>query len=426
MPHGLRKKRCGGPYLYLEPLESRQLLAVAAAPLAPVALAGNNQTNLAIQTIRSTIADTTAAVTTPGVESENGAENYLKTLGSGSEPSSSSTDANDSDAAEYQRASSTDPGSSVPIATSSSDPVIVKQSTVDLETYPSNSPTASNAAITGPVLSGVANTGADSTSKYSSNAAGLTDTGTPFGAYTQEYADGSTAATYYGYDTGYGSPADWWYAKEYASSQNTPSAATLAAASQFHTQMMAISSIPKAKESTSAPSVPVELPQEMHAQLVSAPVRVLAQVSLLLMHQMGAPPQQAVEADAKISEEEQLSFADRSFFEHRVSNPEIRSGSYLPPETTVMTGALPVDLADLERGVEQFFTKLEGLGGEITPSLAMTRLAPWLVTMSLAMVATEVARLQMRRQLYGVTIVPGSTTRTWWPRTPFSRTRSRS
>jgi hypothetical protein len=69
-----------------------------------------------------------------------------------------------------------------------------------------------------------------------------------------------------------------------------------------------------------------------------------------------------------------------------------------PQLASLVAGMAPVDLAALQRGVDQFFTRLEGLGEELPRGPILLRLAPWIATTALATAAWEVAREQMRKQ----------------------------
>lgn len=61
----------------------------------------------------------------------------------------------------------------------------------------------------------------------------------------------------------------------------------------------------------------------------------------------------------------------------------------------VAVGALPVDLAALERGVEQFFGQMSMLGEHLSSGEATQRLAPWLVAVALSTAALETARWRL-------------------------------
>jgi hypothetical protein len=69
-----------------------------------------------------------------------------------------------------------------------------------------------------------------------------------------------------------------------------------------------------------------------------------------------------------------------------------RALSFLPGSSQVAVGMLPVDLAALERGVEQFFGQIATLGDHVSYLEAAQRLAPWLVAVALSTAALETAR----------------------------------
>jgi hypothetical protein len=72
--------------------------------------------------------------------------------------------------------------------------------------------------------------------------------------------------------------------------------------------------------------------------------------------------------------------------------------TYAPQVSGVVVGALPVDLAVLERGAEQFFVHLGDLGEEVPGLSVVGRLAPWLGAVAAATVGLELARRTVRKQ----------------------------
>lgn len=69
-----------------------------------------------------------------------------------------------------------------------------------------------------------------------------------------------------------------------------------------------------------------------------------------------------------------------------------------PQVASLLTGSAPVDLPALDRGVDHFFSRLEDLGKELPSGPVLLRLAPWLVAVSAATAALELARWQMKKQ----------------------------
>jgi hypothetical protein len=63
----------------------------------------------------------------------------------------------------------------------------------------------------------------------------------------------------------------------------------------------------------------------------------------------------------------------------------------------LLAGVLPFDAAALERGAEQFFAHLQGLGHDPRAASLARALAPWLATGALAAAAVELARRQRDR-----------------------------
>jgi hypothetical protein len=69
----------------------------------------------------------------------------------------------------------------------------------------------------------------------------------------------------------------------------------------------------------------------------------------------------------------------------------------LPP-AGLLSGVAPVDLAALHRITDRFFERLEDLGRELPGGPLLRRLAPWVVTVSVATAGLELARWQMKKQ----------------------------
>jgi hypothetical protein len=63
----------------------------------------------------------------------------------------------------------------------------------------------------------------------------------------------------------------------------------------------------------------------------------------------------------------------------------------------LLAGVLPFDAAALERGAEQFFAHLQGLGHDPAAASLARRVAPWLAAGALAAAAGELARRQRER-----------------------------
>jgi hypothetical protein len=70
----------------------------------------------------------------------------------------------------------------------------------------------------------------------------------------------------------------------------------------------------------------------------------------------------------------------------------------MPQLGSLLSGTVPVDLAVLHRGIDQFFSRLEELGKELPTGPVIVRLLPWIVTVSVATAALELARWQMKKQ----------------------------
>ena len=83
--------------------------------------------------------------------------------------------------------------------------------------------------------------------------------------------------------------------------------------------------------------------------------------------------------------------------------------SLLPSSGQVAAGMLPVDLAALERGVEQFFGQMARLGDHVSGSEAAQRLAPWLVAVALSTAALETARWRFWKAAPGTPVLAGNT-----------------
>jgi hypothetical protein len=81
----------------------------------------------------------------------------------------------------------------------------------------------------------------------------------------------------------------------------------------------------------------------------------------------------------------------------------------LPGSGQVAAGMLPVDLAALERGVEQFFGQMGRLGDHISGSEAAQRLTPWLVAVALSTAALEAARWRFWKPAGATPILAGKT-----------------
>jgi hypothetical protein len=71
---------------------------------------------------------------------------------------------------------------------------------------------------------------------------------------------------------------------------------------------------------------------------------------------------------------------------------------YLPEMVGLVAGTLPVDLPALQRGAEQFFTRLAELGEDVPAGSVLARLAPWLGAGVAATAGLELARYTMRKQ----------------------------
>jgi hypothetical protein len=78
--------------------------------------------------------------------------------------------------------------------------------------------------------------------------------------------------------------------------------------------------------------------------------------------------------------------------------PDSQAPAPLPQFASLLAGSAPVDLPALQRGVDQFFTRLEAVGEELPKGPLLLRLAPWVASVALSTAALEVARWQMRKQ----------------------------
>jgi hypothetical protein len=99
-----------------------------------------------------------------------------------------------------------------------------------------------------------------------------------------------------------------------------------------------------------------------------------------------------------------------------VSQPE--ESTSLPPLGELLAGRLPLDLPALRQRVQQFFEHLGSLGEDVAAAPMGFRLAPWFVAVAVATSACEIARRQMRKQLWHGSITgldPASQTWTWFP-----------
>jgi hypothetical protein len=88
-----------------------------------------------------------------------------------------------------------------------------------------------------------------------------------------------------------------------------------------------------------------------------------------------------------------------------------------PQRADRLSSVLPFDWPALEQRVQQFFDHLEDLGQDAGKAPEELRLAPWFVAVSAAMLACEVARRQLRKQIWsGLDWAdgPGGRTWTWW------------
>jgi hypothetical protein len=65
-----------------------------------------------------------------------------------------------------------------------------------------------------------------------------------------------------------------------------------------------------------------------------------------------------------------------------------------PQPADLLSEGLAVDLAALERGLQQFLADLEGLGSQLLSGGGGLGLMPWMGTVVLALAALEVARRQ--------------------------------
>jgi hypothetical protein len=64
----------------------------------------------------------------------------------------------------------------------------------------------------------------------------------------------------------------------------------------------------------------------------------------------------------------------------------------------LVAGLVPIDVAVLERGAEAFFAQLENLGGALTDTDVIDRLAPWIVAVASTAVSIELVRRQLEPQ----------------------------
>jgi hypothetical protein len=95
-----------------------------------------------------------------------------------------------------------------------------------------------------------------------------------------------------------------------------------------------------------------------------------------------------------------VSEADRDAEEAMEPGGEVAENQAAPaPQVaSLLTGNAPVDLLALDRGVDHFFSRLEDLGRELPSGPVLLRLAPWVVAVSAATAALELARWQMKKQ----------------------------
>jgi hypothetical protein len=83
--------------------------------------------------------------------------------------------------------------------------------------------------------------------------------------------------------------------------------------------------------------------------------------------------------------------------------PGPESSESQPPELApqlgnLLSGTIAVDLTAWHRGMDQFFSRLEDLEKELPAGSVLVRLAPWLVTVTVATAGLELARWQFQRQ----------------------------
>lgn len=98
------------------------------------------------------------------------------------------------------------------------------------------------------------------------------------------------------------------------------------------------------------------------------------------------------------------------------STPDPGTLLLAPAMGNLIGGILPVDVPALERGVEEFFARIDGLGDDWTSFQAASRLAPWLVTAAFATAAYEFVREQLKpRQLDEPRPGWRNVRRTWFP-----------
>jgi hypothetical protein len=103
-----------------------------------------------------------------------------------------------------------------------------------------------------------------------------------------------------------------------------------------------------------------------------------------------------------------VSSGDVASLEHALlvdpDKPDIRSAAVqekvvsAPLTNSLVAGIVPVDLAAVERSVDQFFARMDELGSELITAPASAKLAPWLLGAGLTTAAWQLAQWRLTKQ----------------------------